>query len=224
MEVPTGDTGIFMPVWRNQQACLSQSLLLEEDEQFDSEEARERRKKPRPRDPSKVGRAKWVRDPTLSPYMVYLTNPNVDQPGTILADEFCRKFRLPKKLFDVILKDTRASGVFPDELSQHKRKGHKPFPLAIKVLACLRQLALGSVVVGVQDASCINRETLDQFFHRWVKWFVTQYYDKWVSIPSTAEELHGVQRVFQGVGLPGCCSSMDGVHLAWDKCPAALRP
>ena len=45
----------------------------------------------------------------------------------------------------------------------------------------------------------------------------------WITIPeSEAEILHTINS-YAHIGLPGCISSFDVVHIAWDKCPAFLQ-
>ena len=69
----------------------------------------------------------------------------------------------------------------------------------------------------------IARETLQTFFPRFEVWFVERYYDEWIKMPTTAEELMALEKPFRMVGLPGTVCSQDGVHDGWDRCPAALR-
>jgi hypothetical protein len=44
-------------------------------------------------------------------------------------------------------------------------------------------------------------------------------------MPRTPEELvEIVMRQYEELGLPGCCGSMDRVHVGWDSCPVYLIP
>jgi hypothetical protein len=56
--------------------------------------------------------------------------------------------------------------------------------------------------------------------HPWLKWFEETYYDKWIKMPTNEEELRDIESVFSRVGLPGCVSSMDGVHIEWGRAPS----
>jgi len=44
--------------------------------------------------------------------------------------------------------------------------------------------------------------------------------DEFISMPKNATELLPVARNYENVGLPGCCGSMDVVHVRWSQCPA----
>jgi hypothetical protein len=44
--------------------------------------------------------------------------------------------------------------------------------------------------------------------------------DEFISMPKNATELLLIARNYENVGLPGCCGSMDVVHLRWSQCPA----
>ncbi len=44
--------------------------------------------------------------------------------------------------------------------------------------------------------------------------------DEFSSMPKNATELLPIARNYENVGLPGCCGSMDVVHLRWSQCPA----
>ena len=41
-----------------------------------------------------------------------------------------------------------------------------------------------------------------------------------VKLPETERELRHVVGLYERIGLPGCCGSVDCVHLVWDKFPA----
>lgn len=40
-------------------------------------------------------------------------------------------------------------------------------------------------------------------------------------MPTEGPELDTIMSIFEKVGFPGCMGSMDVVHIAWDRCPAA---
>ena len=52
---------------------------------------------------------------------------------------------------------------------------------------------------------------------------VENYGDKWLAIPANEDDLERLERPYAFQGLPGCIGSMDGVHVAWDNCPAPRR-
>jgi hypothetical protein len=45
-------------------------------------------------------------------------------------------------------------------------------------------------------------------------------HDEFICMPKNATELLPIARSYENVGLPGCCGSMDVVHVRWSQCPA----
>ncbi len=43
--------------------------------------------------------------------------------------------------------------------------------------------------------------------------------DEYISMPKNATELLPIARNYENVGLPGCCGSMDVVHVCRSQCP-----
>ena len=44
--------------------------------------------------------------------------------------------------------------------------------------------------------------------------------DKYIYMPRNMTELKRVNNSYNAVGLPGCCGSIDVVHVKWSNCPA----
>ena len=173
------------------------------------------------------GRESRQHMPENSLFWQYLTDPATNELGTLLHSEFRNKFRIPKDMFDNILQRTRQSNLFPCELAYDqacpKPRGNKPYPLGMKILAVLRQLALGVPLDGVVDSARMGRSTLDTFYMQWIDWFVREYYDEWVSMPTTEEEIEKLEAIFKPLGLGGCVFSMDAVHIPHFRCESGLR-
>ena len=141
-------------------------------------------------------------------------------PGSIWYDDFRKMFRIPKSMFDEILQQTRDSGLFPDERRKSDRGKPPAIPLGLKVLACLRVLALGTPFDALSIESCCSGSCLQNFFHKWMRWYKVTYYDITVHPPRNEEEVKNAESLYRLCGFPACLSSMDGVHVAWDMCPA----
>jgi len=43
--------------------------------------------------------------------------------------------------------------------------------------------------------------------------------DEYIYLPRNVVELRRVSKCYEEVGLPGCCGSMDVVHVKWSMCP-----
>ncbi len=70
---------------------------------------------------------------------------------------------------------TRDSGLFLDELA-HNKGSQTPHPLAMKVMACFRKLALGIPIAALEDMCRINEPVLSKFVEMWDIWFVEKYH------------------------------------------------
>ena len=112
------------------------------------------------------GQDKYRHKAHLSPWNDYLEKPEADVEGSLLNDEFRRKFRIPKVMFNEIMQETRNNGLFLDDQPEEgeKRRGASALPLALKVLAVLRLLALGVPVDGLCDSARLGRSTLANDF------------------------------------------------------------
>lgn len=68
------------------------------------------------------------------------------------------------------------------------------------------------------DAVDRDRSFYRRRFHVFVKRYVFDFFNAWVYLPRTEEELRAVVNVYSTQGLPGCAGSVDCVHLAWGRC------
>jgi hypothetical protein len=125
------------------------------------------RNKPKPRYPDANGKAAWMMDSMRTKfYKDYIENAELCRdPTTTLGKEFKHKFRVSYETFEKIVKATRESGMFPDDLNPSS--GQKPHPLSMKVLAALRRLALGIPVDGLVDMVAISYKVLREFITDW---------------------------------------------------------
>ena len=44
-------------------------------------------------------------------------------------------------------------------------------------------------------------------------------HDEFICMPKNATELASIMRGYKKSSLPGCCGSMDVVHMRWSQCP-----
>jgi hypothetical protein len=68
----------------------------------------------------------------------------------------------------------------------------------------------------------ISEAVLSKFIAEWEPWFVNKYHSDWVKMLEE-EDLDKSQVMFQKCGLAGFVSSMDVVHIKYDRCPWAQR-
>ena len=80
---------------------------------------------------------------------------------------------------------------FFDQWSKYReiKKFKKVAPLELLVLCVLRYLGRGWVIDDLEEATCINYETIRQFIHTFIDWGSTELCDRYVVVPMTNEEL-----------------------------------
>jgi hypothetical protein len=72
------------------------------------------------------------------------------------------------------------------------------------------------------DHSNMHHASIYRFFHRFCDVFASDpVFSTYVYAPRVGPDLDAVLSAYNSAGLPGCVGSMDVVHVAWDKCPAA---
>lgn len=170
------------------------------------------------------GKKEWMLRPQSTQwYLDYVEHAHLAaDPSTVLGRAFRHKFRLPYDMYSEILQDMRASRRFPDDQARLRKRGQRPHPLSMKLMAALRRLALGVSVDGLECMAGISATRLNEFIPDWEAWFVEQYYDKWVKMPTGPKVQESVE-LFRRCGMPGCISSMDVCHVRYDRCPYAAR-
>ena len=144
------------------------------------------------------------------------------RPGELAWDIFNENFRIPLPIFNWILACAREDGRFPFEAPPNG--GHEPTPMCLKVAAFFRWLAVGSQVNVHCEASGCSRQTLQAFFPVFGDWIVERFYHEWVRFPRSSVEVAILEKPFRKLGVPGAICSQDGVHIAWNRCPSALKP
>ena len=95
-------------------------------------------------------------------------------------------------------------------------------------MCTLRHLATGESFTTLAVASNLGKETLRNFSHEFMAWFVEHYYkDKVTGVNGigfqTVAEVEASEKIYRQAGLPGIVTSMDGVHVTWDKAPYAYK-
>jgi hypothetical protein len=63
----------------------------------------------------------------------------------------------------------------------------------------------------------------DFFWYKFVPWMMKNKYEEHVFAPKSVDELHDICQEYEYAGFPGCCGSVDGVHIPWYGFKAGAR-
>jgi hypothetical protein len=102
--------------------------------------------------------------------------------------------------------------------------GKESSPIELMVLGALRYLGRGWTFDDLEELTAIHEETHRVFFHVFVEWGSTVFFDAYVVHPTNAEEAatHTHERGI--AGFDGCVGSTDMRHmLGWKGAATVLQ-
>ena len=146
-------------------------------------------------------------------------------PGSRIAVEFQQAFNVPFAVYDELLRlSQEPDSPFKDQYALGEKRGPPRTPLALKIMVVLFALKENISFTGSQTVGCIGASTARAFFHKWLEWILDKAYAKHVHPPESPQEITTTMKKFERLGVPGCITLIDGVHINWDMCPYALLP
>ncbi len=174
--------------------------------------------KRRPMFPGKTGRHKWEHDWRQSWWWTRLTTVAESGDEHVLMRETVeRKLRLPWELFDALANDMESDPALCERAT-------RAVPLRLKLCAALRHLATGHSFDGLESSFGMSAQTMRDFFwYKFLPWMMENKYEEHVFAPKSVDELHDICQEYEYAGFPGCCGSVDGVHVPWYGFKAGAR-
>jgi hypothetical protein len=148
-------------------------------------------------------------------------NINCKNPQHRDGKEFRTNYRMPwssaNKLYRLFIENSW--------LVVRCRNGQPTCPLEIKLLGILYWLGEGCSWRTIHNLSgrVLSQETFRLWAYQFCEKVCTHLAPTYVKRPSTPDELRSVSAAYEERGFPGAIGSMDGVQLAWEACPYALR-
>ena len=135
---------------------------------------------------------------------------------------FRRRFRVPWQVYcDLVLK-CRNERVFNlNSLRDYDVCGTAMCAIEIKLLGVLRMLGWNWISDDVAEATGMGESTVRSCFHLFCTNFVNKFYHEFIYRPKGVK-LQNMMDIYERMGLPGCISSTDCVHIKWDRCPVSL--
>ena len=166
---------------------------------------------------------RWRLDPNKSVWWELLNHPEVADENSAAGRRFRSKFRLPYAMAMQLVADAQKVDEWKDKPSgPGNGRGPGRHPLVLKVLATLRHLGKGLDPETLEEGAQISKSLLKVFIPAFVKWMAETLYPREVRLP-TGTHLERSMRVYETLGFPGAYCSADGVHVEWDRAPAATR-
>ena len=86
-------------------------------------------------------------------------------------------------------------------------------------MSSLYLLGMESGFCSCQPLCSISMSEVQKFFFLFVDAIVDMR-DEQIAMPSNLTELRRVEGTYNAIGLPGCCGSIDVVHIRWANSPA----
>ena len=88
----------------------------------------------------------------------------------------------------------------------------------------MRRLATGEPYSSLETRFQISKTVLVEFCHKFLQWFLMNYYTMYVGGLSgvgfdTKSEIEDIDRLFRVFGLPDFITTMDSVHMSYDRAP-----
>ena len=139
-----------------------------------------------------------------------LRDPRIKVPHSWIAKKFRRRFRIPFSVFDQVL----VPMCIKEEVFSKKSR----IPIEFKILISLRILARGSCADDIEELSNVPESTVNTIFKQFVTNFSEKFFDSYIIFP-TGEQMEEINKVYEGMGFPLCCGSMDVTHIELGKCP-----
>jgi hypothetical protein len=185
---------------------------------------------------SRIKQQKFFTDPTtgvvriVTPrvslwWILYIQDPQPD--NSQWPKTFRKRFRLPYESFLQLLCMVDDEKETPDDCFYRWREdgvsNRKVSPMELLVLGSLRYLGRGWTFDDLEESTFIDKEVHRVFFHKFVEFGANKLYPKFVTMPSTIEELRDCEAEYRSAGFPGCIGSTDATHIPLEKVSFGLR-
>jgi hypothetical protein len=111
---------------------------------------------------------------------------------------------------------------------KHGAQLPKVIPICLRIGACLRRLVTGEPYVSLETRFQISKTVLLAFFPKFLTWFLKEYYTMYAGGLSgvgfdTKTEIETSERLFRTLDLSGFITTMDAIHMDYDRGPFLVR-
>jgi len=134
-------------------------------------------------------------------------------------EDFERRFRLPRIVFDRVCGDILSVPFFQQPVSA---TGEMQSSTMQKIAAALRVRAYGLPADKVDEYARTADSTSNETGHRFTRFVVEKYKPLYLREPTRAD-LQRIMDDYADAGIPGCMRCVDCSHWVWKMCPVAFH-
>jgi hypothetical protein len=140
--------------------------------------------------------------------------------STFSTEEFERRFRVPKKIWDVLREGIcRADNYFRQKRDATGLTGASTEQ---KMVAAIRQLAYGIPADACVEYVRLSETTCNMSLHRFCQAVVGEFETEYLRLP-TVDEIAEIEGHYAKLGFPGCIGCLDCASWEWDACPVGWQ-
>ena len=100
----------------------------------------------------------------------------------------------------------------------HKYNKQENYPISLLVLTAFRYLGRGWTLDDLHENTAISRETIRQFFLKFIEFGSTALFNLYVNTPESIQALRDCENEYSRAGFPGCIGLADASHIIIEKC------
>jgi len=188
---------------------------------FSEDSGRPRRRRRKIRRSNRVYRVESVRE---SAWYRYFTRPGMTRDLTHELSSsdrfghFRHYFRMPlskvEELTDMLINQGYVR--LPRSLCRRAEFRERT---ELLVMSSIYLLANGAAFRAIQPMCSISTSEVRKFYYLFLD-AIADMRDQHIYMPRNRTDLTKVEGSYSAVGLPGCCGSVDVVHVKWSNCPS----
>jgi hypothetical protein len=165
-----------------------------------------------------TNRSYHIESVSVSAWYKYVTRPLMSYHHLIDLVIFAIIFCMPLSEVEELTNLLITRGYVPflwTQLRQAEFREH----MELLVMCLLDLLGTGAVFRACQPLCSISTAEVRKFYYLFLDAIVDMREEQ-VFMPRNLTALTHVEGFYNAIGLPGCCGSVDVVHVKWSNCPA----
>ena len=168
---------------------------------------------------SRPGRSANKRRDFAAAYARVISNYFSGAQSVYDDDDFERRFRMPRRLFNRIHDQLMGLDPFVQKYDASKKPGIHPL---VKMVGCFRFLAYGDAYDREDENLAIGESTLKVYVQQFCKMLIEEFGEQYLNRTPNQQERKAINKEMASKGFPGCIGSWDCKHFVWKNCPMRL--